>query len=134
MHRYLMRMIDNLQSEAPGDIALLGFSMGGHWAYWLSQRPELAIAKTVTFYTVRNGDYTISRSAFLAHFAGTDEYVSSAGVRKLERSLAKAGREHTFHKYAGTGHWFFESDRPEYHPEAATLAWQRALAFLRRSD
>ncbi len=105
--------------------------MGGHWAYWLSQRPELGVDKAVTFYAARDGDYAASRAAFLAHFAEVDEWVSSAGVRKLERSLARAGREHAFHTYAGTGHWFFESDRPEYDPGAAALAWQRTLAFLR---
>jgi carboxymethylenebutenolidase len=54
-------------------------------------------------------------------------------VRELERSLAKAGREHAFFTYDGTGHWFFESDRPEYDPEAVALAWARTLAILRRS-
>jgi len=132
-YRYLIRMIGELESRASGDVALLGFSMGGHWAYWLSRRPELPISKTVTFYAARDGDYSTSRSAFLAHFAQTDEWVSATGVRKLERSLAKAGREHAFHTYDGTGHWFFESDRPEYDPEAAALAWERTLAFLRRS-
>jgi carboxymethylenebutenolidase len=130
-HRYLTRMIGDLRSEAPGEVALLGFSMGGHWAYWLSQRPELGVAKTVTYYAARAGDYSASRSAFLAHFAETDEWVSSAAVRRLERSLERAEREHAFHTYEGTGHWFFEADRPEHDPEAAALAWQRTLAFLR---
>jgi carboxymethylenebutenolidase len=132
-YRSLMRMIGDLRSEAPGHIALLGFSMGGHWAYWLSQRPELGVTKTVTFYAARDGDYATSRSAFLAHFAETDDWVSSAGIRKLDRSLTGAGREHTFHTYEGTGHWFFEADRPEYDPDAAALAWKRTLAFLHGS-
>ena len=51
--RYLIRMIGELESQAAGDLALLGFSMGGHWAYWLSRRPELPISKTVTFYAAR---------------------------------------------------------------------------------
>jgi carboxymethylenebutenolidase len=34
-----------------------------------------------------------------------------------------------FHRYEGTTHWFAE-DRPEHHPDAAALAWQRTLAFL----
>ncbi len=132
-YRYLMRMIGELEAPAPGDVALLGFSMGGHWAYWLSQHPELPVSRTVTFYAARDGEYSASRSAFLAHFAQTDDWVSDAGVRKLERSLVKAGREHAFYTYEGTRHWFFESDRPEYAPEPAALAWDRTLSFLWRS-
>jgi carboxymethylenebutenolidase len=52
-------------------------------------------------------------------------------VDELEHSLKQAGRSVTFYQYAGTGHWFFEPDRMDaYQPEAATLAWERTLAFL----
>jgi len=132
VYRYLIRMIGELQQEAPGDVGLLGFSMGGHWAYWLAQRPELPVAATVSFYAARGGDYSKSRSAFLSHFAETDEWVSAASVKGLERALKRAGREHRFHTYAGTGHWFFESDRQDaYVLAAADLAWDRTLSFLR---
>jgi len=130
-YKYLIRMIGELQQEAPGDVALLGFSMGGHWAYWLAQRPELPVAQTVSFYAARGGDYSKSRSAFLAHFAETDEWVSAAGVKRLERDLARSGRDYQLHTYEGTGHWFFESNREDsYVPEAAELAWDRTLSFL----
>jgi carboxymethylenebutenolidase len=132
-YRYLMRMIAALSDEAAAStfgIGVVGFSMGGHWAYWLAQQSELPIAATVTFYAVRGGDYSSSHSAFLAHFAATDEYVSDSGIRRLERSLERAGREFRFHTYEGTGHWFFEADRMDaYQPEAAALAWQRTVAF-----
>ena len=36
------------------DIGVVGFSMGGRWAYRLAQRPELPIGATVTFYVARN--------------------------------------------------------------------------------
>ena len=105
--------------------------MGGHWAYWLAQRPELPITATVTFYAARGGDYSKSHSAFLAHFAATDEWVSSAGIRRLERSLERADCEYRFHTYEDTGHWFFEADREDaFRPRAAALAWQRTVAFL----
>ncbi len=134
-YKYLTRMIRQLSSHEAvraGRIAVVGFSMGGHWAWWLSQRPELPIGATVAFYAARNGDYTQSPGSFLAHFAETDPYVSAAGIGRLRRSLEKAGREFAFHTYAGTGHWFFERNRADaFHPAAAEAAWERTIEFLK---
>jgi carboxymethylenebutenolidase len=113
-------------------IAQVGFSMGGHWALWLSQRPELPIAATVVFYAARNGDYSKSGSRFLFHFAQNDEWVSAASTQRLKRSLAAAGKDARYFDYAGTSHWFFENDRPDaFHRDAADMAWKRTLAFLK---
>jgi carboxymethylenebutenolidase len=134
VYKYLIRMIGELQRRAGADtIGVVGFSMGGHWAYWLAQRPDLPIVATVTFYAARNGDYSESRSSFQAHFSETDEWVSQASVRKVKRSLSKAKRSFEFHTYPGTGHWFFEDDRADaFEPKAAELAWTRTIDFLKR--
>jgi carboxymethylenebutenolidase len=77
----------------------------------------------------------ISRAAYLGHFAENDEFEPASNVDDLEESLRRAGRPVTFHRYGGTGHWFFEPDRPQtYNPAAARLAWDRTLAFLRHSS
>ena len=133
-YKYLIRMIGELRKETRADdIGVVGFSMGGHWAYWLAQRSDLPIVATVTFYAARSADYSKSRSSFLAHFAETDEWVSPAGLRKLEKSFFKAGRAFECHTYPGTGHWFFEEDRADaFKPDAAALAWTRTIDFLKR--
>ena len=80
-YKYLSRMIKFLSTHEAVTkplIAVVGFSIGGHWAYWLAQRPELPIAATITFYAARGGDYSKSASSFLGHFAETDEWVSAA--------------------------------------------------------
>ncbi|MFN7941526.1 MAG: dienelactone hydrolase family protein [Thermoanaerobaculia bacterium] len=111
--------------------AVIGYSMGGHWALWLAQRPELPIERTVVHYAVRNGDYTRSRSEFLFHLAEHDKWVSPAATQRLQRSLADAHRTASFYVYPGTRHWFVERGPGRaFHPAAARLAWKRTLAFL----
>lgn len=135
-YKYLSRMIhflSNHESVSTPNIAVIGFSMGGHWALWLAQRPELPIVATITFYAARNGDYSKSNSSFLGHFAETDEWVSPEGIKKLSRRLEKADREFTFYTYPGTAHWFFEQDRTDvYNPKASELAWERTIDFMRK--
>ena len=132
----LMRVTEQIKSHPAvrgSTIGVIGFSMGGHWALWLSQRAELPIGATVTFYGARAGDYANSRSAFLGHFAEMDEWVSEAALKKLKQCLEKAGKDAAFLIYPGTGHWFFEADRADaYNPQAAEPAWERTLAFLRK--
>ena len=72
-----------------------------------------------------------THAAFLGHFAEYDPYEPGELVPKLENELRVAGREVAFYVYPGTGHWFFEDNRPgAYDADAAQLAWQRTLAFL----
>jgi carboxymethylenebutenolidase len=74
-----------------------------------------------------------SRAAYLGRFAADDPFEPAENVDWLEGVLRRAGRPMTFHRYPGTGHWFVEPDRVDaYNAEAARLAWERTLAFLRR--
>ncbi len=49
-----------------------------------------------------------------------------------QEALRAAGHDVTFYTYSGVGHWFFEEDRAEhFDAEAARLAWERTVEFLR---
>jgi dienelactone hydrolase len=90
---------------------VIGFSMGGRWALGLAeQRPDL-LSATVVFYGSRGGDYAASQSAFQFHLAEIDPYVAYSGVKKLQKSFARAGKEAEFYRYPGTAQWFYEDDR-----------------------
>jgi carboxymethylenebutenolidase len=112
-------------------IGTLGFSMGGSWALWIASRMPEQVAATVVFYGTQNVDMSPATSAFLGHFAEVDPYVDDDERTLLEADLHVLDKDVEFHHYPGTGHWFFEEDRPTYDGQAATLAWDRTLAFLR---
>lgn len=112
-------------------IAVVGFSLGAFFALDLSVSAPDLVRSVVIFYGTRSGDYSRSQAAYMGHFAETDDFEPVEGVRELEKELQSAGRPFTFYDYAGTGHWFFEPDRPQaYNQAAADLAWERTLAFL----
>lgn len=112
-------------------VGVVGFSFGAYWARWLAQeRPDLI--RAVTIFYGNGWNVQPSNAAYLGHFAETDPYITKEGIEELERELKAINRPTTFHTYPGTGHWFMETDRPDaYNAEAAQLAWERTIAFLR---
>ncbi|MEZ4267511.1 MAG: dienelactone hydrolase family protein [Myxococcota bacterium] len=133
MYRELGRDLDTLRgAAAPGArVGVVGFSMGGHWAVWLSQRPEYGIAATALFYAARGGSFARSRSSYLAHFAERDPWVRQSARRSMEAAIARAGRPYTSFDYAGTDHWFAEPSCPNaYAAPSAELAFRRTADFL----
>jgi carboxymethylenebutenolidase len=113
-------------------LSLIGFSMGAAWSVVLaSQLPE-DIHKVVMFYGAGEADFTKVKAEILGHFSDVDEWEDIDYVRAMETEMRTAGLKTTFHIYPSLSHWFFEDDRPEYDPQAAELAWQRTLEFLRK--
>jgi carboxymethylenebutenolidase len=121
--------------QAGRGLAVIGFSMGVYYALDLAASDPENIQSVVIFYGTGGGDFSRSKADYLGHFAENDLFETQSGVDALEADLRRAGRLVTFHRYPGTGHWFFEPDRLEaYNQAAANLAWDRTLAFLRRSS
>jgi carboxymethylenebutenolidase len=114
-------------------IGAIGFSMGANYVTWLATlRPE--IAAVVVYYGASdwNADYHENANAPLqGHWASDDQFESNEeAVHDFEAKLKAAGHTPDFYTYPNTQHWFFETNRPEYNPEASRLAWERTLAFL----
>ena len=120
--------------QADRTLAVIGFSLGAYYALDLSAADSEHIHSVVIFYGTGPADFSRSRAAYLGHFAEMDEFEPKANVDDLEATLRQAGRSVSFYSYPGTGHWFFEPDRVDaFNSAAASLAWDRTLAFLRRS-
>jgi carboxymethylenebutenolidase len=121
--------------QADRGLAVIGFSLGAYYALDLAAADPEHIRSVVLFYGTGDGDYSNSRAAYLGHFAEKDEFEPQSNVDNLEAALRRAGRPVTFYRYSDTGHWFFEPDRSQaYNQAAASLAWDRTLAFLKRSS
>lgn len=114
-------------------IGVVGMSMGGSLALWLATRAPEQVGATVVFYGTQDIDFEATTSPILGHFAERDELVSDDDVVEMEAHLRLLDKEVEFHRYAGTGHWFIEDDRPAaYDSSAAQMAWDRTIEFLHR--
>jgi carboxymethylenebutenolidase len=126
------RFLGERAGQVDRRLAVIGFSLGAYYALDLAAADPEHIRSVVIFYGTGGGDFSTSRAAYLGHFAENDEFEPQSNVDDLEKSLRGAGRPVTFYRYSGTGHWFFEPDRTDaYNEAAASLAWERTLAFLR---
>lgn len=116
-------------------VGAVGFCMGGGLVLWLSAlKPQVTAA--VPFYGAIpwdsvQPDYAAAGAAYLGHYAEHDGWATLDAAQRLEAHLEDLGRDVVFHTYPGTDHAFFNDDRPEvYDADAASLAWDRTVAFL----
>ena len=123
--------LQSLSGANHGDIGIVALSLGGFYSLWYATQPSSPVAAVVLYYATGEFDYTPSHAAFQFHLAEQDEYEPMSNVEKTRQSLAASGRTAEFHIYPATKHWFFETDRPEYKAEAAEVAWDRTVAFLK---
>jgi carboxymethylenebutenolidase len=129
------RFLNERVAQPERGLAVIGLSLGAYYALDLAAADPEHIRSVVVYYGTGGGDWSNSRATYLGHFAEEDEFEPKSNVDSLEDSLKRAGRSVTFHRYSGTGHWFAEPDRSlAYNAAAASLAWDRTLAFLRRSS
>ncbi|ARU05114.1 dienelactone hydrolase [Comamonas serinivorans] len=126
--------IDHLKASAltTGKVGITGFCYGGGVSNAAAVAyPELAAA--VPFYgrQAKPEDVARIRAPLLLHFAETDPNVNATWPA-YETALKAAGKTYEAHIYPGTHHGFHNDSTPRYDQAAATLAWDRTLAWLRR--
>ncbi len=130
----VMASKDYLLSLTKNKIGVLGFSFGAAWALVAAAHDPEKIAATVLFYgAYPDMDFSKVKSKILGHFCEVDEWEPIEGVREMEKYMRAANVGATLHFYPKVAHWFVESDRPEYDPASAQLAWDRTFEFLNTS-
>ncbi len=124
--------VEYLQShpDCTGRVGCVGFCYGGSVSNKLAVRnPDLAAS--VPFYGGQAPveDVPKIQAPLLLHYAGNDKRVN-AGWPAYEAALKANGKRYTAHIYEGTNHGFHNDTTPRYDEAAATLAWERTLAFF----
>ncbi|MBD8635818.1 YghX family hydrolase [Stenotrophomonas sp. CFBP 13725] len=126
--------IEYLRSSAlgTGKVGITGFCYGGGVSNAAAVAyPELDAA--VPFYgrQARPEDVTKINAPLLLHFAEKDDNVNATWP-SYEAALKGAGKTYEAYVYPGTNHGFHNDSTPRYDEAAATLAWDRTLAWFRR--
>lgn len=110
-----------------GKVAVMGFCWGGGLALRAAQK--LDIAAGIAFYGTRLPVYLDCPLAapMLGHFGAQDSHVPPEMLDQVQAYLP----DFEIHLYEA-GHAFANDARAEYAPQAAALAHERSIAFLRR--
>jgi carboxymethylenebutenolidase len=122
--------------ECTGGVAVVGFCLGGSLALWagtLSQHITAAVGyyPAIPWERMQPSWQNYSGKAALIHADEAEGGSGAPGIQQAMQLISDAGGEVTAYDYAGTGHAFFNDDRPEvYDQPAATLSWDRTLTFL----
>lgn len=120
------------QSVGGPRVGIVGFCMGGRLAL-RTGLVEPNLGAIVAFYGTPLAPEEVGqlKAPVLGLYGAEDGSIPVEQVRAMEAALRQASIEHQIEVYDGAGHAFFNDTRESYRPEAASDAWQRALAWLR---
>ena len=121
------------RADCTGKIGVMGFCLGGKFAYLASTR--LPVEAAVSYYGVQIDQHLDEadrrKCPILMHFAENDPRVPAPTVAAIQARMGRSpGVE--IHVYPGTEHGFNRQGYPPYAGVAASLARERTLAHLRR--
>ena len=115
-----------------GKVGVVGFCWGGGVANQVAVNSPDVIA-VVPYYGPQPAaeDVPKIKASLLLHYAGEDAWVNK-GIPTYEAALKKANVDYKMYMYEGTKHGFNDDTRVErYNKEAAQLAWERTISFLK---
>jgi len=116
--------------ECTGRFGAVGFCYGGGVVNQLAVRlPDLLAG--VPFYGAQAPAEDISRirARLMIQYAGLDQRIND-GWPAYEAALKANNVSYTMHMYEGVNHGFHNDTTPRFDQTAATLAWDRTVAFF----
>lgn len=118
--------------DTNGKVGIIGFCYGGGVANAAAVAyPELALA--VPFYGRQPAAADVPRiqAPILLHYAELDTRINE-GWPAYEAALKENGKTYEAFIYPGVNHGFHNDTTPRYDEAAATLAWDRTLAWFQK--
>jgi len=118
--------------NSTGKVGCTGFCWGGAMTNQVAvNSPDLDAA--IPYYGRQPSaeDVVKIKAPVMAHYAENDAGIN-AGIAAFEEALKKNNKEYQIFTYPGTGHGFNnDTNTSRYNEEAAKLAWQRTVNFLK---
>jgi carboxymethylenebutenolidase len=122
----------NTYPLSTGKVGVVGFCWGGAMANQVAvHSPDVVAA--VPYYGAAPApeDVPKIKASLLLHYAGLDERIN-AGIPAFEAALKAASVNYKIFMYEGAQHAFNNDTTPaRYNKDAAQLAWQRTISFLK---
>jgi carboxymethylenebutenolidase len=115
-----------------GKVGVIGFCWGGAMANQVAVNSPDVLA-VVPYYGRQPASEDVSKikASLLLQYAGLDEGINK-GIPAYEEALKKASIDYKMYMYDGAQHAFNNDTNPaRYNKEAAQLAWQRTISFLK---
>jgi len=133
--------VQYLKATGSKKVAVTGFCMGGALTV-LSACNVPELDATIVWYGYPPLEYVNTSGItkpMMAHWASHDDFFAISGVDQLEAKLTEAGAKHEFYRYDAK-HAFANPKSDSrglpplaYNVKAATLAWDRTMAFLKKN-
>lgn len=120
--------LDYARQQTGKKAGVIGYCLGGSMAWLAATRlnPDAAVGYYGSM-IARYADEPLHAPAML-HFGAEDAHIPKD---EIEAKVGAAHPEVPIYFYAGAGHGFNTTDRASYNAEAARLARERSLGFLR---
>lgn len=120
--------------ESTGKVGVVGFCWGGGLVNELSAAGT-SLNAAVAYYGMQIPAAQVPKisAPLLLHYGSLDQRIN-AGIDAYEAALKSNNKTYEKYMYEGANHAFNnDTNAARYNKEAATLAWSRTIAFLKKN-